>query len=100
MVDPTKAENIFEFPGQPKLGCGTLESVGIAGTIPLSQCSSLSTVLSDTSYGDCGCMACNNNSGDSSSSSDDNNESNPTPAPVPNNPTRSPSLPPNTPPPN
>mmetsp|Transcript_20440 Transcript_20440/g.30340 ORF Transcript_20440/g.30340 Transcript_20440/m.30340 type:complete len:182 (-) Transcript_20440:4257-4802(-) len=32
---------IFSFPGHPPVPCGTLETVGLTGSIPLSQCAFL-----------------------------------------------------------
>merc|ERR1712176_1122171 len=75
MMDSAKSEEIFNFPDQPALPCGLLQSVGLSGSVPLSQCPQLAELLSgdtQTEYGfDCGCMPC---------SCDDNNCG---PAPTP-----------------
>eukprot|EP00548_Thalassiothrix_antarctica_P012464 CAMPEP_0194159258 /NCGR_PEP_ID=MMETSP0152-20130528/77725_1 /TAXON_ID=1049557 /ORGANISM="Thalassiothrix antarctica, Strain L6-D1" /LENGTH=583 /DNA_ID=CAMNT_0038868801 /DNA_START=483 /DNA_END=2234 /DNA_ORIENTATION=+ len=37
-------DNIFEFPGQPIISCGILESVGLGGSIPLAQCEGITSI--------------------------------------------------------
>mmetsp|Transcript_12476 Transcript_12476/g.13882 ORF Transcript_12476/g.13882 Transcript_12476/m.13882 type:complete len:250 (+) Transcript_12476:106-855(+) len=43
---------VFAFPGQPVVQCGPLESAGVTGGIPLSQCVFLPPLVNDI----CGCI--------------------------------------------
>jgi len=46
--------DIFQFPGQPTVGCGQLESAGLDGLIPLDQCGFLPPFVGP----ECGCNDC------------------------------------------
>jgi len=48
------ADGIFEFPGQPAVPCGLLETAGEIGSVPLDQCGFLSAFVATP----CGCTAC------------------------------------------
>jgi len=39
------ADAVFEFPGQPAVPCGLLQTSGLTGVIPLSQCGFLGTLI-------------------------------------------------------
>jgi len=41
----SNAAAIFDFPGQPKVGCGILQQAGISGSIPLGQCKFLPDLI-------------------------------------------------------
>merc|ERR1712012_951641 len=83
MGDPSKKDNIFAFPGQQEASCGLLQSAGQTGLVPLNQCSMLAPILATTTYGDCGCMACDGGGDDSEAVDPTSGAVDPTPAPVP-----------------
>jgi len=71
----TNSEAIFEFPGQPSVKCGELETAGLQGIVPLAQCGFLPSLITDT----CVCQQSQNNPSSSSVSSP---VTQPTPSPI------------------
>mmetsp|Transcript_18294 Transcript_18294/g.27090 ORF Transcript_18294/g.27090 Transcript_18294/m.27090 type:complete len:151 (-) Transcript_18294:170-622(-) len=51
-IDSAKADAIFEFPEQPVVTCGALQTAGYEGDVPLAYCPVLPALIKDV----CGCQ--------------------------------------------